>query len=1396
MIFTEGGSRPAATVVEADSSHPDVINVADAELLACGAFHRDGPDLHLNGRDGQHVIIPGYFASEHPAMLVAPNGERLTADVLALLVARADRDQYAQAQPARISSDAHGHIAPDAIGHVEKIVGDVTVVRDGVAVTLDVGDAVYRSDIIQTGSSSAVGISLSDGGAVNLVANTRMVLNASSYGANSDPNVALFNLVEGTSAFVAGKVAHGGDMKIATPVATMSVGDGSSSWAHQMTSSEIAAISAKLGDGSYSFAVFDDHGIRSHGIYDLVVDGSVVGSADDPNQVSYLDSKGDLVCVPQDKSDLAQEYRQWLKGNDAEPTTLHAIHGSGSPIDAPTFPQLVNLDLGVPSFSFTANGGGTTFGAGFVPALPSPPPGVGFVADLPLLPPGGPTPHSNVFIWNGIGNWDLDPLAWNQGVAPASAIDIVIIQTGKSSYDNSYTIGSLTVDFGATLDIVGGSLTVSSIANAGLIEVGAGSTLTVENGSAITGGALKVGPGGTLNLDHSTLTDVAISDAGVVNFGPGDTLSPSDVLTFVGSATVKVEGNTNFDLTLAGLTAGDVIDLGHVVVTSAVWNGASLILNGVPVAFSVAGGLPAGDTFAFKSDGSGGTDLTVRPQLVGIGATPAAGAEGSAIPISFSVTGGATVTALVISDIPLGATLSDGHGHTFTATAASGSIDVHTWNLASLTVTPPNGSNFTLSATVTAMDGNGYSYSAATTETVTVSPPPPSIGTGANATAVYETGVTTPVALDTAVTVTDPNGNLAGATVTITAGLLAGDTLSASTAGTGIAASYDATTGILTLSGTDTLAHYAEVLDSVTYASTAADPTNGGADTSRTISWQVGDGVSPSNIATSTVGIVKGSATVAAGSMLEISTPSNQMVTFSGDTGELKLDNPAAFGGHIVGFTGGDSIDLAGIDFNAATERYDAASHLLTVSDGTHSASLAFDYFDSLLNFASDGHGGTLITTQPATIASGGFLEISKLTVGTVSFGAATGTLQIDNPADFSGHIQNFAGTAPDAADSDVIDLVGIDYNSAKFSYDVASGKLTVTEGALSASLTFDYFGNNLLNFAADGHGGTAITTQPANIASGGSLEISKLTVGTISFFGTGDLLALDNPGVFSGHINGFSDGDRIDISGIDFTATKFTESYNAATHLLTVGDGTHSASFYLDYLSNALNFASDGKGGTLITNQPTGAQTIAAGERLDIWGLVGDTSTIAFASGTGELKLDNPAGFSGHIAGFTGTQADATHSDVIDLVGIDHNSAKFAETYDASTGKFIVTDGTNNASFTFDNFSPNATFSFASDGNGGTLILDPPAPAAATASGSGDNFKFIFHPGDGMGIVAHSDWRHEATAFDHTPALSGSSTPGEILRDWLMEPGHLDHMTNSTLQALQAHLDSAVHLH
>ena len=124
------------------------------------------------------------------------------------------------------------------------------------------------------------------------------------------------------------------------------------------------------------------------------------------------------------------------------------------------------------------------------------------------------------------------------------------------------------------------------------------------------------------------------------------------------------------------------------------------------------------------------------------------------------------------------------------------------------------------------------------------------------ASASYTAGAT-PTTLSSGTTVSDPeSANLVSGTVSITSGsLFTGDTLAATTTGTSITASYNASTGVLSLTGSDTLAHYQQVLDSVSYSSSNQNPTNSGADKSRTVSWVVNDGTLNSATQTTTVNI-------------------------------------------------------------------------------------------------------------------------------------------------------------------------------------------------------------------------------------------------------------------------------------------------------------------------------------------------------------------------------------------------------------------------------------------------------------------------------------------------------------------------------------------------------------
>jgi microcystin-dependent protein len=96
--------------------------------------------------------------------------------------------------------------------------------------------------------------------------------------------------------------------------------------------------------------------------------------------------------------------------------------------------------------------------------------------------------------------------------------------------------------------------------------------------------------------------------------------------------------------------------------------------------------------------------------------------------------------------------------------------------------------------------------------------------------------------LDPGLTVTDASSTtLVSAAVRIL-GFTSGDTLNF-TDTAHITGSYNANIGVLTLSGTDTVADYQAALRSITYSfSGSGDPTIGGADPSRVITWAVSDG--------------------------------------------------------------------------------------------------------------------------------------------------------------------------------------------------------------------------------------------------------------------------------------------------------------------------------------------------------------------------------------------------------------------------------------------------------------------------------------------------------------------------------------------------------------------------
>src|SRR5262249_14775826 len=165
------------------------------------------------------------------------------------------------------------------------------------------------------------------------------------------------------------------------------------------------------------------------------------------------------------------------------------------------------------------------------------------------------------------------------------------------------------------------------------------------------------------------------------------------------------------------------------------------------------------------------------------------------------------------------------------------------------------GSFLTRTVTWTLNDGSASNATGSTTSTISivnVNDAPTLAGVASS----IVSSPTSTVTLSPSVTITDADNNkMASATVQITGGTFAGDgdVLAATTTGTSITASYNAATETLTLTGSDTLANYQAVLDSVTWHSTAGDPTNSGANPTRAISWVVNDGGTSFNLSTAQI---------------------------------------------------------------------------------------------------------------------------------------------------------------------------------------------------------------------------------------------------------------------------------------------------------------------------------------------------------------------------------------------------------------------------------------------------------------------------------------------------------------------------------------------------------------
>jgi FecR protein len=1430
---TEGGYAIGASTDQVDASHADRIDIPDAELLFRGHFARSGPDLILTGQDGHRLVVTGYFASEKHPDLVAPNGAHLSGNLVDLLAGSPTPGQYAQAKTT---------LPPEAVGKVEKVVGQVTLIHNGVAGPLHVGDAVYKADVIQTGANSTCGIGFPDGTALDLVNNTRMALNEYNYEANSASNGAIFSLVEGTFAFVAGQVAHTGEgLKINTPVATMGVRG-----TVALFRSEPTVVNSNLGHVWSVFLHEDIDGSHHLGRIALIDQdptsptfGQTFYLLDSSDYIAYLEPQGGgqppHVRLEPITNSRIFENRHFFDDlgkiiesyNNADPQSPSTPGSGDNPSDL--FQQQLFQDGGGnPLFNFGKLGSGDQDNI--------------FSSSLPLIPVMGgllqntsnePTPiASTIFIWNGTGAWPTALANWNSGAAPDSSIDSVIIQTGTATFNlPNTTISFLTIDPGATLDIIGGQLNTGGLIDNGTISVdgdppalavtgpatiGSGGTLTVHdgsltytNGSLLNAGALTVDLGGSVLINESGINSGIIRaiDGGIVTIENGTIVNSvtdghdniTDGTIFVGSASQVVLDNASIMQGIVHIGCGGEIETAsgtnntintangpthNTTVPSLIIDrdGSVVVNDNSSLALASPYDIENNGTIELKSTGHAAILYFNQPDpiLAGDGKIVLDGGNGSQDII-------AGLTGQGFDTVNL-----DNQGNTIEGAGAIGRDDgaltftndgcsVIDANLSGQTLFIETGNTFTNNALMEATNRGILDVLDKVAGCGSVK-----IFDGG--TAIFVQAFYQDVAFAGAGTV-----EFDGAYGGTISGFGAGDTLILEDLAfsqceyavwcNNILTIYDGeTVETIKLVGNYSKNSFAIVDDGgKTEVVFVGDEWIGPSSEDRTGAWTT-DADWNLGVPTSKLNAI-------------VDLPGAYTITTSGD----QVANSLAITDTDATLTGYDSLTLGTLENHGTIKTTDEHTLVIDIKNGgTNSGTIKADggsiaiyssYVDNKDGVITALGSAAAILLADTTVVSG---TIEARHDGVVNLDHAT-IIGSTIETSCGGFVQTVCGNstlqeATIACGSDVLVNCGTSLTLVGDIHDWGAifVGLPQFEGdpdlVIKGVVTLDGSGSVVLNGTNDSivasYEGSTLTNDSnidgaGHIGNGdGNLRVVNENCGTIDANSCEQALTLDtgcNQITNAGTLAA-DNGGRLEVeSSVDNTCGS-----------IKVSDGGFA------------DFEKSVTGGTAVVQ--SSELKFDAASSVDVRF---DNSGGHY----GELILGDVTGFSGTIFGFCGQESECPSlltSDQIDLLGVAVCDVCFSE----DGGNAIITIKTDGHTITIDNFDF-SNLEKASDGHGGTIIFDPPAASPSVSIAGAGNDTFVFHPGEGSQTVNNFDPQHDTIELDqfanihNVQELAAAITP-DMHGNAVLELGHGDSIAIPGVSAtfLQQNLQSLVHLH
>ena len=527
-----------------------------------------------------------------------------------------------------------------------------------------------------------------------------------------------------------------------------------------------------------------------------------------------------------------------------------------------------------------------------------------------------------------------------------AALELVAFST------TSTTPGSRTIQWSAA---DGSATNGTSTTATSTVNVATGPQITADGSATFDGGASPVTLDSGLSISDvgsTTLSGARVTIAGAIS---GDTLVLDGATSGTGTIDNGANGSITYTLSGSALTLRGVDTLADY----------QAVLDLVAYAFSPGNGDPTAGRI-------GGNSLTIDWSVNdGTASSNTATSNLTVVHTAPTVTAGATVDFETGSTAPAtldaGVTVSDpdSGGNLIGATVAiqgaaagdaltingsgSGTFDAgkisYSFSGSSLVLSGSNSisayqaaldavtfSTTALGAGVRTIDWTVNDGSAADNTNIPAATSTVQIVTGpavtAGATVTYTQGGAA-VALDTGLAVSDQAGSpFTGATVKIDPStFVSGDTLNFINQ-SNITGTYNAATGVLILSGTDTVTDYQAALESITFTTSATTTTP------RTIDWSISDAVDASNTATSNVDVARAAPEVTAGATAAFEAGTSPVVldtaiTIS-DGASTTLSSATVT---IANFQSGDVLNIPAGDLSGnISATYDSGSGLLAWS--------------------------------------------------------------------------------------------------------------------------------------------------------------------------------------------------------------------------------------------------------------------------------------------------------------------------------------------------------------------------------------------------------------------------------------------------------------------------------